>query len=122
MGAYRRAGPNSVVADGAGEGLLVWGRIPADEIILEPAFRVAGPGGAGPTTGPNRVELLGEDGSVLRAGSFEAPEVGDLPGDGRERHFAFRLPLGDDAGRIRGLRVRSGGLVAERWSGGEAGG
>jgi len=133
MVAYRQAGPNNSVAEGqwgsetAGvvpeqeEELLIWGRITADKIILEPAFRVAGRIGSGPASGPNRVELLREDGSVLRAEGFEAPEVGDLPGDGRERHFAFRLPLGNDAGRIRGLRVRSGSLVAERWSGGEAG-
>jgi len=98
----------------ASEGLLIWGRITPDQVVLEPAFRVQAPADPFPQSGPHSLDLLAPDGSVLRTIRFEAPEVSDLPG-GAERHFAFILPLDSDSGRsLAGFAVRSGNLRATR--------
>lgn len=116
MVAYREAGPNNAppaAYGGAGAGLLVWGRITDAGVVLEPSFRVSASGRA-PTPGRNRLELLGADGSLLRAVSFGADSVADLPG-GAEAHFAFVIPL--DAALDRGLagvRVRAVGRTTSR--------
>ncbi len=110
---YRQSGPSAVVGAGAGEGLLVWGRIGAGGIVLEPGFVVPLESGAAPAPGSDQLELLAADGSVLRTVSFGAPLVGDLPGS-PERQFAFVVPAGPNPDAIAGLRVRSGGLVATR--------
>lgn len=116
MVTYRQAGPTNILAEtgGAAPGLLVWGRIGSAGVVLEPAFTLASASGRAPTPGPNRLELLAADGSVLRTVAFESDAVADLPG-GAERHFAFVIPL--DAGLDRtlaGLRVRSGGRSVAR--------
>ena len=98
----------------AAEGLLIWGRITRDRVVLEPAFRVQAPADPFPSSGPHSLDLLAPDGSVLRTIRFDAPEVSDLPG-GAERHFAFMLPLDPDSSRsLAGLAVRSGTLFATR--------
>lgn len=98
----------------AAEGLLIWGRITRDRVVLEPAFRVPAPADPLPRVGPHSLDLLAADGRVLRTIRFEATEVADLPG-GAERHFAFVLPLGAGPGReLAGLAVRSGDLRATR--------
>ena len=101
---------SSVVA----EGLLIWGRITGDRVVLEPAFRVSAPAEPLPADGPHSLDLLAEDGRVLRTIRFEAPEVADLPG-GEERHFAFVLPLDAASGpELAGFALRSGNLRAVR--------
>ena len=112
---YRQGGPNNAPpALLAGSGLLVWGRITGDSIVLEPAFRVAARADLVPVTGPNLVELLGGDGRLLRSVRFDASEVADLP-TGAERHFAFVVPL-DAATEVdlAGIRVRSGRRTTSR--------
>lgn len=98
----------------AAEGLLIWGRITRDQVVLEPAFRVQAPADPFPPSGPHRLDLMAQDGSVLRTIRFEASEVSDLPG-GEERHFAFVVPLDPDSGQaLAGFEVRSGNLRAAR--------
>lgn len=115
MVTYRQGGPNNAPPrDQGGAGLLVWGRITDDGVVLEPAFRVAGPGGRAPTPGPNRLELLAADGSLLRIVGFAADTVADLPG-GAERHFAFVIPFDSALERdLAGVRVRAAGRIASR--------
>jgi hypothetical protein len=115
MVAYRQGGPNNTpAAEPTGSGLLVWGRITDTGVVLEPAFRVASAAGRAPSPGPNRLELLAADGSVLRSVAFEADEVADLP-SGTERHFAFVVPLDQLLERdLAGLRLRAGSLAAAR--------
>lgn len=118
MVAYRQAGPNNAPAAdaGGGSGLLVWGRITETGLVLEPAFSVTAAPDLAPRAGPNRLDLLAADGSLLRTVSFDADPVADLPG-GAERHFAFVLPLDAQTSRdLGGIRVRSGGRVAEQAS------
>ncbi|NOT10170.1 MAG: hypothetical protein HOP28_18405 [Gemmatimonadales bacterium] len=121
MMAYRQGGPNNApqaLVVPAAEGLLVWGRITPNGIVLEPAFRVPGTNARVPAAGPNRLELLAANGALLSSVSFDANEVADLP-SGSERQFAFVLPL--DAAMARdlgGLRVRAGGRLATRLAAG----
>jgi hypothetical protein len=99
---------------GAAEGLLIWGRITRDQVVLEPAFRVPAPADPLPPGGPHSLDLLARDGRLLRTIRFEATEVADLPG-GAERHFALVLPLDADSGpELAGFAVRSGDLRATR--------
>jgi len=74
-------------------------------VVLEPAFRVPARPAAAPRTGPNRLELMASDGSLLRSVGFETTELADLPGVA-ERHFAFVLPLDAQLeASLTGLRV-----------------
>lgn len=117
MIAYRQAGPDNAppAVTAAIGGLLVWGRITPEGVVLEPAFRVTAPATI-PEPGSHRVELLDARGATISSTSFDAVDVADLPGGGgAERHFAFVLPL--DAGSDRtlaGLRVHAAGRVVER--------
>jgi hypothetical protein len=116
MMTYRAAGannaPEALVAGGGG--LLVWGRVTDDGIVVEPAFRVPAGAGLAPVAGPHRLDLLADDGSLLRSVRFEATEVADLPG-GAERHFAFVIPLdAASESRLGALRVSSGARTAVR--------
>lgn len=96
----------------AGEGLLIWGRITPDRVVIEPAFPVQAQPDPLPASGLHRLDLLALDGSVIRTIRFDAAEVSDLPG-GAERHFAFVLPPGSDRG-LAGFAIRSGNLRATR--------
>ena len=121
MVAYRGSGPSNVVAAGmrVTRGLLVWGRIGPDGLVLEPAFVVDAPPSAAPP-GSARLELLAADGSVLRMQDFAPMEVADLPG-GREEAFALVVPL-DRAAELElaSVRVTAGGRSAMRRAGPDA--
>ena len=125
MVAFRQGGPNNAppaVGLSSGEGLLVWGRISDTGIVVEPGFRVALSPDAAPRGGPFRLDLLAADGSLVRTVSFDAAEVGDLPGV-VERHFSFVLPLDQviDA-QVAGFRVRAGALTTTRMAAAAASG
>jgi CARDB protein len=116
MVGYRQSSPQNLQAQGApgASGLLVWGRVTAAGVELEPAFKVAMGSDLLPRAGANRLELLGTDGTVLRTVSFATEELADLPG-GPEQHFAFVLPLESQLeGALAGLRVRAGARTASR--------
>jgi hypothetical protein len=107
---YRGAGPsNSGGTEAvAGPGLLVWGRITEEGVLLEPAFRVDAVPGTGQVPGPFRLELRAGDGALLRSVGFDAAEVADLPG-AVDRHFAFVVPLDDlEERRLSSIGVRAG--------------
>jgi len=117
MVGFRQSGPNNAPDAGAGAGatgLLIWGRVGASGVVLEPAFRVRAAPDLLPRSGPNRLELLGADGSLLRSVAFETAEVADLPA-GSERAFAFVLPLdARDESALASLRVSAQGRTATR--------
>ncbi|MEP6572970.1 MAG: CARDB domain-containing protein [Gemmatimonadota bacterium] len=111
----RGAGPRVVVSTTtAQQGLLVWGRITRDSLVLEPAFTVI----ATPSlpSRPGRFRLSGTDasGAALFSLSFDGDEVESNPHPG-VRHFAFVIPL-DSLGsaRLSALRLSSGRLSAQR--------
>ncbi|MCA9769124.1 MAG: hypothetical protein KC485_09930, partial [Gemmatimonadetes bacterium] len=112
---YRQGGPNNLVAGGSASrrGLLVWGRITPNGLVLEPAFAVDAP----PTPvrpGPHRVELRAADGTVLGFRQFATELHSDLP-TGTEEAFAFVMPLEPGLEtRLASVQVRAGGRVQER--------
>jgi len=94
-------------------GLLVWGRIAAAGLVLEPAFEVNAPAKLPASGGPHRVEVLDESGRVLVGLSFRGDRTVDAPG-GEDEHFAFVIPLEALAGvEPARLRVLAAGRRAE---------
>jgi hypothetical protein len=113
MIAHRESGVYSAPPTAAGsEGMLIWGRLRGNAIVLEPAFRVALRSDHLPRPGPHRVELLDAGGNVLAEAGFAGQPVGDLPG-AVEEHFAFVLPVAPELdARLAGIRVVAGGRAA----------
>jgi len=119
MIAYRQSNPNyappmAVSANTVGA-LLVWGRITANGIQLEPALRLAAPTPLAPTSSPYRVEGYAADGRLL----FNYPiAVHETHNDQeREEHFSSALPLDAQADRdLVRLRVVGPAGSAERRS------
>ena len=107
------AAPGFAAATNSDDGLLVWGRMDRNGVVLEPAFRVAP---TGETLAGGRWQVEGRDaaGSVLFSRSFEPDRIADLP-DPSARQFAFVLPV--EAAlleRLSHLRVSGPGGSAER--------
>lgn len=92
--------------------LLVWGRIVNGQPVLEPAFEVVTRPSLPTTAGPYAVEGLAADGASLFHLSFDATAVADAPRD--SRHFAFAVPMGNDAARRLGSLQLSGPGVSAR--------
>ena len=90
MIAYRESGPNNILAGSEGRGLLVWGRISEQGMVLEPAFVVDAPITLHPP-GPYRLDAIGIDGSVLASRTFAPVAVGDSPTP--QAAFAFVIPM-----------------------------
>jgi hypothetical protein len=88
------------------QGLLVWGRIIGDSLVLEPAFRVTAPPQRPTTSGPYRVSGAFADGSAAFDLSFAGDEVPDRPGK-PERHFAFVVPMNTgQIAQLAAIRLR----------------
>lgn len=89
-----------------GEGLLVWGRIEDDELILEPAFAVQAP--AQLPARPGRFQIEGRDASgSLFSLSFDPVQVADT--DAGEGHFAFVVPMsGPERARLSRITLSDG--------------
>jgi hypothetical protein len=111
----RGTGPAVVPSDDASsEGLLVWGRIAAGRVVLEPGFVVNAPPRLPARPGPQRVSGLDAAGNPVFSLSFEGEEVPDLPG-GAERQFVFVVPLDStQRGRLHTMRLTGLGLTALR--------
>jgi hypothetical protein len=73
-------------------GLLVWGRIIGDSLVLEPALAVEAPARLPATSGAYRVTGTATDGSSAFDLRFDGDPVPDLPMR-NERHFAFVVPM-----------------------------
>lgn len=96
----------------AQSGLLVWGRIIGDSLVLEPAFQVTAPPRLPGTGGAYRVTGTASDGSVAFDLSFAGDLVPDLPGRA-ERHFAFVIPLSEaGAAGLASIRLAGPGRSA----------
>lgn len=110
---YRKAYPQVAEPAAAAEGLLVWGHLEGDRLVLQPAIPVKAPP-APPAPGPFRWEARDALGRVRLAADFQALEVADAPG-GRLRAFSFIVPLGTvPAADLASLRVTEGGLERAR--------
>ena len=85
-------------------GLLVWGRIGAHGMVLEPAFEVNAPPRLPDKAGPHRIEVLNDSGRVIAALQFHGERVVDASA-GTDEYFAFVIPFealrGATAARIR---------------------
>jgi hypothetical protein len=123
---YRGTGPlvmnsgeqtnGGVSVGAAGPGLLVWGRIRRDSLILEPSFTVNAPSRMPQSPGAYRLAGRDASGAALFDFSFDGQLVADLPG-GAERHFAFVVPLSStEAVRLNSLSLITGGLQVQRRS------
>jgi IPT/TIG domain-containing protein len=89
------------------EGLLVWGRIENNQVILEPAFRVPVTGTA-PQAGPYTWEARDTFGRVLATVPFDAPEVADLPNTSL-RIFSFVVPMtSESSAAVNSVRLSKG--------------
>lgn len=111
---YRETSPFETGAQNrvAEPGLLVWGRITRDSLILEPAFEVTAPASIPSATGPYRIEAAAEDGTQVFALNFAGSTVDH--GAPEDRQFAFVVPRTAFRGRSLGaLRLSSPGRFAE---------
>lgn len=101
---YRKAHPSLVPPPAPVDGLLVWGRVEGDQVILEPAIRVQAPTVA-PDPGPYRWEARDSTGRLRLAATFQPGEVADTPG-GTLHMFCFVVPFGEVAETdLQSLRV-----------------
>ncbi len=113
---FRGSGPGIFAAatQPAGPGVLVWGRIRHDALILEPAFSVTAPPRLPTRTGSHRLVGTSANGTTLFDLSFAADVAPDLPG-GPEEQFAFVVPLdAAQASSLAEIRLVSGGRLAAR--------
>lgn len=96
-------------------GLLAWGRITNDEIIIEPSFSIHTQAALPRKEGNYVLEITDSAGAVLYSVSFTPEEVAD--GHETEKHFAFAIPEAlYNAEQAASIRVRGSGLAAERVS------
>lgn len=93
--------------------LLVWGRISAGEIRLEPAFQVNARPSLPARPGPYAIQGLDSSGAALFSLSFAPERIPDLAEDQGHFAFAFPLPL-ERMGRLAKIRV----VAATRGGGG----
>ncbi len=110
---YRKVYPLQAVPAPAIEGLLVWGHLEGDRMVLQPLIPVKAPP-APPAPGPFRWEARDAAGALRLAADFQAQEVADAPG-GRLRSFSFIVPLGAVApGDLASVHVLEGGVERAR--------
>jgi len=93
-------------------GLLLWGRITSDSLILEPAFEVTAPASLPSTRGPYSIEATAEDGTRVFSLNFDGSTVDHAAPE--DRQFAFVVPLSAFGGRaLGGLRLSAPGRFTE---------
>jgi hypothetical protein len=106
--------PSLVAANAMEDGLLVWGRITPNGVLLEPTFEVQAPARMPAASGPHRVEVVDGAGRVLVGLSFRGEQTVDSPG-GDQEHFAFVIPLRLLNGvQPASVRLSSGSRRSER--------
>lgn len=110
---YRKVYPLVTDAGAAAEGLLVWGHLEGDRMVLQPVIPVTAPP-APPTPGPFRWEARDAAGRVRLSADFQALDVADAPG-GKLRSFSFIVPLGTvPPTDLASLRVTEDGVERAR--------
>lgn len=102
---FRAAHPQAGPA-GAQPGLLVWGRIGQQGVVLEPAFEVYAPPSLPKRAGPYSLQATDAAGSQIFNFSFDADVIDHMPS---ERHFAFVVPLAVNGARPVSLRLLANG-------------
>lgn len=96
-------------------GVLIWGRISSDSMILEPAFDVVAPASVPAAGGPYSIEGRAEDGTLLFSYAFSGAIVDH--GKQRDSQFAFVVPASALKGRVlSALRLSGQGRFAEQRS------
>jgi hypothetical protein len=111
---YRQNSAIGIIVPGAGaaavsgDGLLIWGRIEDGKVVLEPAFRVPANNSLA-EPGPYTWEAHDAIGRVLASVTFNAPEIADVPDDGKLQMFSFIVPLKADVlAAVQTMHVKSG--------------
>jgi hypothetical protein len=94
--------------------LLVWGRIGADRVVLEPAFEVTTVPSIPTRPGPYRLHALDVSGNSVFDLSFEGWPVADAAA---ERQFVFAVPLPASAPGVVELRLYANGREIVRRAG-----
>ena len=95
-------------------GVLVWGRMRGDQLVLEPAYELEAPPALPARRGTDVLEGFGAAGERLFSIAFDAERLGDLPD---ERAFAFVVPMRMLQGvPLARLRLASRGREVERTS------
>jgi hypothetical protein len=96
----------------AAPGLVVWGRISAGRVILEPGFLVTAPARLPARSGPHRLDGLNATGQRVFTLTFDGEVAMDLPA-GDEQQFAFVVPLSQaELAQLASLRLTANGLTA----------
>lgn len=105
---------------GSSSNFLVWGRIEAGQLVLEPAFEVDAPVSLPSRPGPHSIEGFGAQGERLFSLAFEGNRVADTD-DPDDRVFAFVVPASMlRGGQLSRLQLASGARRAERRAGSAA--
>ena len=89
------------------KGLLVWGRIEAGRLVLEPGIEVDAPASLPTRNGPHRLEGFGPKGETLFTFSFAGERVADTD-DPNDQSFAFVVPMS----QLRGVELNRIHLAA----------
>lgn len=106
--------PPMAAAMGVEDGLLVWGQVTAEGVVLEPAFRARPTGEALPARGDWLVEGLDAGGRTLFRQAFDPVEFADARASGAAM-FSMILPVGSARlDRLATLRVSGPTARAER--------
>jgi hypothetical protein len=105
---------NGSLADAAPQhGLLVWGRIGPNGVVLEPSFEIDAPPSLPVSAGPYSVRGTDDAGGEIFNLSFDGVAVDHMP---NERHFAFVVPLSASGRRPSVIQLTANGRVATRRS------
>jgi hypothetical protein len=106
---YRASHPQSISARASRRGLLVWGHIGPDGVVLEPAFEIDAPPSLPERTGPYRVKATDANGQDLFNISFDGQAIDHVDG---VRQFAFVVPLPSPASRASSVQLSANGRSA----------
>jgi hypothetical protein len=109
---YRALFGNGATTSGAPQhGLLVWGRVGANGVVLEPSFEVDAPASMPPQSGAYTVRGTDDAGGEVFSISFDGVEIDHVPG---ERHFAYVVPLAANGRKPAMIRLSANGREAIR--------
>jgi len=108
---YRALGNAPSVAAAPQRGILVWGHVGLNGVVLEPSFEIDAPPSLPTQAGPYSVQATDDAGREIFNLSFEGTEIDHAP---NERHFAFVVPLAVTAPMPATLRLIANGRESIR--------